>query len=219
MKSDKKLVFNSLVKVLIIILILSITVNIVLLGEAAKAKKAYNAVMDDYGLKKEELEAKLKAEEKELEKICDEYYCDKLTKIVDEEALMILAQKQWNYILTVNGKEFTGDIMYSDDKNIKIVLAEICNKEKVLPHDILVKGTVTGGDSNDSIASHLDIVSLVDYNKYEDKEQYGKRMCYEFKDIPKGTIITLKISEILKQSLDLEQKINLKDNDLEIIIP
>lgn len=218
MKSNKKIILTSLTKVLLSIIFVSIILNLVLLGEIIENKKEYKVAINDYNDKKKELTIKSNEREKEFEKTFDKYYSDKLKKIIDEEALVFLAQQQWNYILTINGKTFNNRTIYTEDKNIKIVLAEFSNKEKILPEDILIKGTLTGGDPNDNIDSYLDIMSLVDYNKYEEKEKDAKRICYEFKNIPKGTIITIKISEILKNRLKFKEKMNIDDNILEIIV-
>lgn len=218
MKNNKKLTITALTKVLFLIILISIMFNLILLGELIKNNTEHEAVINDYHSKKNALNIQLDTGEKALEEELDQYYADKLKQIIDEEALEFLAQKQWHYMLTVNGKNVNGPITYLDDKNIKIVLAEFTDKERLLPRDILVKGTLTGGDPNDRIDAYLDVLSLADYNIYEEKEEDQKRVCYEFKNISKGTIITIKISEILKQRLQFNENVSIDDNILEIII-
>lgn len=208
MKNHKVSVKN----ILIIIILISITFNILLLGEIIKTKTESKAVINEYTKKQQELDEKSKANDKELEKIFDKYYSDKLKRIMDKDDIMFLAQRQWNYALTMNGKDIVQNTIYSEDKNIKIVLAEFQNSEKILPEDILLKGSVTGGDPNDSLASQLDIITLRDYKVNEEEQENGKRISYEFNNISSGTMITLKLSEMLMNRL------NLKDNKLEIIV-
>lgn len=198
--------------IFIIILLISMTFNIVLFGEILKTKKQSNAVINEYTEKQKELDTKLNANDKEQEKVFDKYYSEKLKKFMNEEDLMFLAQRQYDYLLSVNGEAFRENTLYTDNKNIKIVLAEFQSAEKILPDDILIKGNVTGGDPNDSFGSHLNVTSLAKYNQYKEEDANVKRVCYEFKDIQAGTIITLKLSEMLMNRL------NLKDNILEIIV-
>jgi hypothetical protein len=131
MKSDKKKIITPLVMILIILLLSSVTINIVLFGDFNEAKRVYEISAKDYYKKIKELDEKEETSNIEMENMFEEYYSDRLKKLVEEEALVYLAQQQWNYILTVNGQDFNGGLMYTEDTNIKIVLAEFHSKEKI----------------------------------------------------------------------------------------
>jgi len=218
MESNKKINNSLLLKVLFMITIVSITINIILCGTININKKRYEESIKEYVSKRKSLDVILNARKKEFDEMFDKYYSYKLRKLMGEDDLAILAQKQWNYVLTVNGKELRENTIYITDNSIKIVLAEFTNKERVLPKEILMKGTLTGGDPNDSLYSHLKIISQVKYNKYQEEKEGNKRIIYEFNNIPRGTIITLKLSEILKSRLNLDKNKYFSSNEYEIII-
>ena len=208
MKNNK----TSRKNVLIFIISISLSLNVLFVGQNIKVNAQNKLIIKDYSQKQAELNIKLSATDADLEKIFDKYYSEKLQKFMDADDLMFLSQRQWNYAFTMNGVGVGEKTIYTEEKNLKFVLAELRNVEKILPQDILIKGSVTGGDPNDKLKDQISISSLAKYNKYEETEEQGTRICYEFKDIKSGTIITLKISEALKYRL------NLQDNVIEIVV-
>ncbi|KYH34717.1 hypothetical protein CLTEP_13140 [Clostridium tepidiprofundi DSM 19306] len=218
MECNKKTNHSLLLKVLFMITIVSITINIILCGTININKKRYETSIKECISKRKSLDGILNVRKKELDEMFDKYYSDKLRELMGKDDLVILAQKQWNYVLTVNGKKLRGNTIYITDNHIKIVLAEFTNKERVLPKEILMKGTLTGGDPNDSLDSHLKIISQEKYNKHQEEKEGNKRIIYEFNNIPRGTIITLKLSEILKSRLNLDKNKYPSSNEYEIVI-
>ncbi|SKA93900.1 hypothetical protein SAMN05443428_11511 [Caloramator quimbayensis] len=147
----------------------------------------------------------------------EKYYSEKLSKLFSQEELIILSQRQWGLKLTANGCEINNETIYLKDRNLKIVLAEyLKDKEKLLPDEILKTGTITGGDKNDSLSSHLEVISPIPCNIYTEKKDLDSRLCIEVKDIPRGTLITLRLSEILKYRLGLKDK--LKEDIIKIVV-
>ncbi len=208
MKNNK----TSRKNILIVIVSISLALNVLLIGQNVKVNAQNELIIKDYAQKQEELKHKLTATDKDLEKIFDNYYLEKLQKFMDVNDLMFLSQRQWNYAFTMNGIGVGERTIYTKERNLKFVLAEFKNAEKILPLDILTKGSVTGGDPNDSLEAQVNIKSLAKYNKYEENSEQGTRICYEFKDLKPGTIITLKLSEALKYRLNLQESL------IEIII-
>lgn len=208
MKNNK----TSRKNILIVIVSISLALNVLLIGQNVKVNAQNELIIKDYAQKQEELKHKLTATDKDLEKIFDNYYLEKLQKFMDVNDLMFLSQRQWNYAFTMNGIGVGERTIYTKERNLKFVLAEFKNAEKILPLDILTKGSVTGGDPSDSLEAQVNIKSLAKYNKYEENSEQGTRICYEFKDLKPGTIITLKLSEALKYRLNLQESL------IEIII-
>ena len=208
MKNNK----TSKKNILIVIISISLTLNILFIGQNLKVSAQNKSIIKNYTEKQAELNTKLTATDADLEKIFDKYYSERLQKFMDQDDLMFLSQRQWNYAFTMNGVGIGESTIYTEEKNLKFVLAEFQNIEKILPQDILKKSSVTGGDPNDSLEAQVNISSLAKYNKYDENQEQGTRICYEFKDLQPGTIITLKLSEALKYRL------NLKENVIEIIV-
>lgn len=201
MKKDN---FN---KILILILIISLMFNIGLSNAVFVFSKAL----------KEQRKAFSPLNTETKNQSFENYYYNKLNKLFTQEELIILSQRQWGYKLTVNGCEINNETVYLKDRNIKIVLAEYLKyNENLLPDKILMLGTITGGDKKDSLSSHLEVISPIPLSIYTEKKGMDSRLCIEAKDIPRGTLITLRLSEILKYRLGLKDKI--KENIIKIVI-
>ncbi|QCX33346.1 hypothetical protein FDN13_06280 [Caloramator sp. E03] len=199
---------NNGFKITFLLLIISLMFNIGLANtiniysKAIKQNKNFNSTIK---------------ESNNLNQSFEKYYADKLNKLFTQDELIILSQRQWEYKLTANGSDVNSETVYLKDRNLKIVLAEYLKaKEKLLPDEILKTGTITGGDKNDSLSSHLEVISPIPFNTYTEKKDMDSRLCIEVKDIPRGTLITLKLSEILKYRIGLKEK--LKENIIKIVI-
>lgn len=204
--------------IMLVLLLLSFSFNIILYGEKKQAHETYSKLLSDYrNIEEKVTELKNNTDDK-LKIMFKEYCSENLHKVMNDTELAYLAQRQWNYALTVNGQEFNSKTIYAESKNIKILLSEIAPKEALLPQDILCTGKVTGGDPKDNMKEHINITAPVDFTLNEEIVENGKMLSFEFKDVPKGTIIYINLSEMLKYQLKLEEKIELYDNILEIIV-
>lgn len=213
MKNNKKI--NDKLCIMLLIALISFTINIILVCAIAKNKTEYKAALKYFSEKDENLKSSADLKESDFEKSFDTLYSQKLKKLLDNTEIISLAQKEWNYVITVNGKNVTAKTLYLDNNNVKLILAEIKSKDDILPEDLLKKGMVTGGDSNDSLDSHMKVVSLAKYIKSSEQKDRNSRIIYEFKDMPHGTIVSLKLSDMLKYRLNLGNE--LKDNKIELI--
>ena len=209
---------NLYLKLLASLLFVSIILNLIFLATVVNTRRISTEAINDYSTKTKELDEKINLKDSDMEKIFDKYYADKLRSFIDEKDLVLLARKQWNYMLTINGGPFNGGSVNTTDKNIKLVLAEIKNDAKTLPQDILIKGTITGGDTNESLDDHFKVSFSKEYKKYEENDANGNRICYEFKNVSQGSIITIILTPILKDRLNLNDKMKPDDNKLQIIV-
>jgi len=148
---------------------------------------------------------KLKNIQKEvLQEKATAYYAQQIQKLINEEELAFLAQTQWGYTLTLNGNRIKQNTIYINDDSARIILAELVTDKDILPKEILEKGTVTGSDPNDSLHEHLSIFTNIPYTTKMDENSQGRRVIYGFNNIPRGTVISLKVSPLLAERLEGE---------------
>jgi len=186
-----------------------IVVIVLIVSNILCAALLYNQLIitNEYIKKIEEYENNMnkltKLQEEEIEKQCVTYYEKHLTKLLDEYELTFLAQKQWNYALSLNGEIVDKSIIYIDDDYVHLILAEIVEEEDILPSQILKKGTISGDDPNDMLQDHINISTNIDYSINVDKNGYDTKVIYDFKNIPKGTLINIKLSPLLSECLQV----------------
>ena len=214
MKNNKKIDGNK-TGILLLIALISLSINIILVCAFIKNKTEYKTALKYFSKEDENLKSSADSKESDFEKKFDALYSQKLKKFLDNTEIISLAQKEWNYVITINGKNVTAKTLYLDNNNVKLILAEIKSKDDILPEDLLKKGMVTGGDANDSLDSHMKVISLAKYTKSSEQKDGNSRVIYEFKDMPHGTMISLKLSDMLKYRLNLGNE--LKDNKIELI--
>jgi len=146
----------------------------------------------------------------DVKKAGEKYYEDKLTRLLTEDELLTLARKQWRYTLTVNNTKLTEDHYYASESFV-INFTEALNSRD-MPESIQKLGSITGGDELDVFYDHLIIQSEVRWEQKESKNGDATTITYIFNDVPKGSIITLSLSEPLKERLRSQYK------DIEIIV-
>lgn len=147
----------------------------------------------------------------------DDYYEKKLKGLLSDEELNVLAQQQWNYRLSVNGKKVSSNIIYIEGTpNVRIVLAEVCEVEEILPQAILNKGSLWKSEENASLYDYMTIYTNELYEQTCEESDGNTKCIYNFKDLPKGTVITLHLNDLLRLKIDDKEK--LKSNRVQIII-
>lgn len=213
MKNNKKT--DNKLNIIILFLLASFAVNIILSCALVKNKEESKADLKHYSEENEKLKSDISLKDSTDKKNFDLLYSKKLKSLLDDAEIITLAQKQWDYVLTVNGNNVSSKTLYIDNNNVMLVLAEIKNKEDILPADLLAKGKVTGGDPNDSLDSHFKVASLAEYTKSLEQKDGDNRIIYKFQNIPHGTIISLYLSDMLKYRLNFQD--DLDDDKIELI--
>lgn len=178
---------------------------------AKNAKSYASSIEDAYDSKNRNLDTQLNSLNSNLAQLEDKYYEDKLTQIMSKEKLAVLAKDAWNYTLTVNGDTFKEDNISTSARNISIVLTETKDSKKPLPSSIIDMGSITGTDKSDKFSDHLMLQTTAPYEKKVTTDGGVSKAVFTLNNVPAGTIITLNLSEPLKERL----KIN--DNMLEVI--
>lgn len=156
---------------------------------------------NDIEQKRGELQQFKKQIREEVEAQKEMYYAQQIQKLLPDQELTYLAQNHWQYVLTLNGKQVTEDIVYLKDPAAHIVLAEVVKELDILPRSILKKGTITGGDPLDRLQDHLRMMTNAAYTIAEEETPQGRRVVYDLKEVPSGTIINLKPSILLVDRL------------------
>lgn len=213
MKSSKRI--DNKMSIIFLVLLISFAINIVLTSALVKAKGESKVSEKHFTEENKMLDHELNSKDNDTNKAFDTLYSQKLKKLLDSDEITSLAQKQWTYKLTANGNDVNSKTIYLTDTNVKLVLAEIKNKEDIFPDDLAAKGRITGGDPKDSLDSHLQVVSLAASTKSSEQQGGDSKIIYEFKNVPHGTIITLTLSDMLKYKLNFGDKLD--DNKVELI--
>jgi hypothetical protein len=172
--------------------------------EDAKSKeKAAEQVRNSFYEKGQTLDSeKSSFDQQKLEEM-DQYYEEKIKKLMSEDELKKVARDQWQYSLTVNDNKFKEDYLYVTQKDFELILTEEQKNEASLPQEVLNSGSLVYGDKSDKFYDHLMIESIVQYEEKIDSAGGITKVRYVFRDVKPGTIITLRLSEPLKERLKL----------------
>lgn len=208
----KKFHLKGIIIVLSIIILLLSALNIISYYQIKQKEAWAEDVRKTHVESNQILEDKIQAIDNRLFELQDKYYEDKITKLLGNEKLMSYAKEQWQYSLTANNLAFEEDHIYLSTKNVTLVLSERQPTEKLLPLNVHKSGALASGDNSDKFYDHLIIESQIPYEtKVETGDNYTN-VSYTFSNVTRGTIITLRLSEPLKERLFLSH------NTLEIII-
>ncbi len=156
-------------------------------------------------------------QENDIKQKCTTYYTAQLQKLLSEQDLVFIAQKQWKYLFTLNGEVQDKHTIYIEEDSAHVILAEILNDNEILPENILRNGRITGNDPNDLLKEHCIVYTTIPYTVREDENDQGRRIMYDFKKIPHGTVISFKISPILAERLGTKYEEHLWESRIEII--
>jgi hypothetical protein len=204
--------FKITTAILLILTIVLIITTMKSFSEMQTTKVWAEALDRSYRQRSEDLDSRVKDFNANLEQLQEKYYEDKLGKLLPEDQLLALAKEQWTYSITANDTPFKEYQVYSSTRDVVIALAESQPSEQVLPSGIHSKGSLTSGDKSDSFHDHLMIEATVPHEKTVKTAENFTKVFYTFKGVPKGSIITINLSEPLRERLKLESSI------LEVIV-
>ena len=201
-----------------IIIALSIVLAVVL-GIAVKlyfdyktADKRAIQASSSYMEKNKELSGKIDSVDKKINELNEKYYEEKLSKLLGEEKIIELQKAQWKYILKANETPFSDSHVYIRSRDIVLTLTESQKEDKLLPLSMHKKGSLVSGDNKDNFFEHMIIKSDIPFEKKVQTYNNYTNVFYSFKNLSVGTVITLVLSEPLKERL------NLHFDRLEIIV-
>lgn len=209
--TEDKTTPSTITSILIVVVGILLLVTMTSIYKARIADKYASSMEDTYKSKSIELNSKLNDVNNNLAQLNDKYYEEKLMKIFSREQLMTMAKDAWIYSLKVNDHEFKEDNISTTERNINIVLTESKNPLKPFPENILKFGAVNETDKSDSFIDHMIIKTTANYEKSIKSDRNSTTIIYSFKNVQAGTIISLDLSQPLKERLKLN------DNLLEVI--
>ncbi|MTI80439.1 MAG: hypothetical protein FH758_06065 [Firmicutes bacterium] len=213
-KSDLKHVFCNIPTAIIIALLFS---NAIFAGILYNQINVSNEYLNEIEEKDVKLKKSMNLREEEIKTKSIKYYAQQLQKLMSERELVFLAQKHWEYILTLNGNKLKQNTIYINEDSARIVLAEMVLDRGILPKGILEKGTVTGADRNDPLQGHLSLYTNIPYTTRIEENSQGRKVIYGLKKIPEGTVISLKMSPLLAERLGIGMEDQQLERRIEII--
>ncbi|MGL4736762.1 MAG: hypothetical protein ACRCW2_04825 [Cellulosilyticaceae bacterium] len=162
-------------------------------------------------------EGEISFTEESLQQYVQSYYSKQLQKILTPEELNFITQRQWEYILSVNGQEFSGNTIYLEGaQNVRIMIAEVAKGESLLPEDLLIQGRMWQSDETIEMTDYITIYAPISYEITTEQQGKSIKYYYEFKDVPPGTIITVQMGHLLKEKLRTKERI--QGNRVEVIV-
>ena len=188
-----------------IFIITLICANIIFAGGLYRQIRISKAYVIDLDKKDAEIDQLTKSNDDILREKLETFYLKNIKKLLSEQELVFLAQKQWEYILSINGNSLKQNRIYIEEDSARITLAEIVYEKDILPKEVLSMGTITGNDKNDPLGDHFQVITNTLYSVKVDESDNGRRIVYEFKDIPRGTIINIKLSPMLAERLSFQE--------------
>lgn len=124
-----------------------------------------------------------------------------MQKSYSSKELLEIAKNEWKYRLTINGKDVPkNEVVEVNTSNLEIVLSETQSAYPMLPIEIYNKGALKNYQEHIKIMAPKSI-------KYDINAASGTivdSIQYQFKNLKKGTKVQIKITDELKQRLNLK---------------
>ena len=120
-------------------------------------------------------------------------------EILDEKQLVELAKKEWNYSLSINDRDFTGESINISGNKLVIKLNETREQRSALPEDIRLKGQIQG-----YFYKQINVDSKVLPEITNVDERFSTSVIYKFESLGTGDKIKITLSNQLKERLGLK---------------
>lgn len=138
-----------------------------------------------------------------LEQANDVFSEQMLKELLPEQEIIKIAKTFWEYDLYIGGNPITSNDITVKPGNTMISIKQT-EKERVLPINLHNKGSVTGGDLSDKFYDHLMFTAMVDFTMNSPLAKANPAVAdYYLKNLKKGTVIDLNLSQPLKERLNL----------------
>lgn len=207
-----KRTYRNLLKISTLILIVSVTLNIGFVRKllSAKEEAQYKAQEEVNEMERgfEKRQAKLKQE-------ISASYNKAIKEAFTREELAQAMQRQWQYIMSVNGDEIKSSNQYIKAGNVRIMVAEVLKGESPLSQEILQLGCLDESIGNMNLEDLIEVYSTVPYTLKREEAEEGIKYYYEFTEVPKETFIILKLSPLITEKL--AYKAQIKEDQITLI--
>ena len=153
----------------------------------------------------------------ELNEYAQNVMADKLTCLFSEDELMRVAQSHYQYMLTVNNQKVkNSSVTLENVSNVRIMLTESVSDSESLPEQIQKKGSLIYGDETNELTDYLGIHTTQRYEISKIEDHANTKYYIDFKDVPKNTVISVSVGQVLCDNLSNAQGIT--DNHFDIIV-
>lgn len=204
--------YRRIIFILSSLLIIVLVAAVKIYFDYREADKNSYEMSKTYSEKNKELSGKIESIDKKLYNLNEKYYEDKLSKLLSKEEIISMQKAQWKYILKANDTPFEEDHAYIHSRDIVLTLTESQKEDKLLPISMHKIGSLVSGDNKDNFYEHMIVKTNIPYEKKIQTYNNYTNVFYSFKNLSAGTVITLALSEPLKERL------NLHYDKLEIIV-
>ncbi|HEY9060634.1 MAG TPA: hypothetical protein VIO64_09055 [Pseudobacteroides sp.] len=201
-----------IITALSVLLVISLGIAVKFYFDFRAADKRASQITSSYAEKNKELSSKIDSVNKEIYELNEKYYDEKLSKLLGVEQIISMQKSQWKYVLKANETPFTEDHVYVRSKDLVLTLTESQKEDKLLPISMHKKGSLVSGDNKDNFYEHMIIKTDIPFEKKIQTYNNYTNVFYSFENLSVGTVITLVLSEPLKERL------NLHFDKLEIIV-
>lgn len=189
--------------VLSILLAITLGIAVKFYFDYKTADKRASKITSSYAEKNKELSSKIDMADKKIYELNEKYYDEKLSKLLSKEQIISMQRAQWKYVLKANEAPFVEDHVYIRSRELVLTLTESQKEDKLLPISMHKKGSLVSGDNKDNFYEHMIIKSDIPFEKKIQTYNNYTNVFYSFKNLTAGTVITLVLSEPLKERLNL----------------
>lgn len=207
-----KRTYSNLLKASTLILITSAILNVVFARELIIEKQVQQIRIENQEVEEEK---KLIESKEALKQELDKAYTKAIKEAFTKEELANAMQRQWKYIMSVNNEEIKSSSKYIRAGNIRIMVAEVLKSKSALNQELLRAGCIDYIVDNMSMEDLIEVYSTVPYTLKREETSEGIKYYYDFTDVPKETLIILKLNPILTDKLECKE--NIKENQIVLI--
>ncbi len=204
--------YRNLSKASTVILMLSVLLNIGLARQILTQKYEARRQMKEVAL---EAEKRIEENNANLTSQLTKTYELMIKETFTKEELANAMQRQWQYMISVNGEEIKTNKKYIPQGNVRVMIAEVLKDESILSHEILKLGSLDELIEHMTLEDLVEVYSTVPYKLKREETEVGIKYYYEFIEVPAETLIVLEFNPLLTERL--EYKNTIKENKITLI--
>ena len=135
-----------------------------------------------------------------------------LRSIFTEDELCQIGKKAWDIVISVNGQQFKSNTIYTQSNSLNILVGQVRNHMNIAD-SIAQMGSLEGEEHK--LIDYIRISTETSYSVEVQEDTEGYKYYLKFDDIQDNTIISIELSQQLKERLQYADKIT--DNLLSIV--
>lgn len=207
-----KKTYKNLLKISTLLFIISVILNVGFVRQLIiETQKQQIREQDQIS----EMEKKFAERQEALRAEINESYTRAIKEAFTKEELANAMRRQWQYVMSVNSDEIKSSNKYIRAGNVRIMVAEVLKGSSALSEEILQMGCLDKTIDNMSIDDLIEVYSTVPYKLKREETKEGIKYYYDFIDVPKETLIILKLNPLLTEKLKYKDEI--KENQIALI--